>query len=388
MKKKLHVKKYIVLILASIHISVLYTAAEKGALMGIHSSLTPRQVAIAALQPYLPITTITNLVMKYYAPLWHSQTANTIPGPITLVPQEESIAFSLKPNNISLFSPETGTLIHSFNLEPENKMSLPSTIDFSQDGKLMAINLENNSIITIADILKCNIVHNLRSNDPISQMKFLKPDRLIASNRYNNAIKLWNTKTGNWISQISNHPHNSFTTAPDGLLLATNTGNLVTIWTTENDTFDYTHTIKNKRFSFSCMAFSPDSMQLAIGSWTRETMIGRWRYKIYILDLNTGTLIHKLAQYTKEEFDGITSIAYSSTNVLATGTKNGTILLWNPYKGKLLRKLEYHQAPVRSLFFSPAGTHLVSNSDNSTMVISEVPETKKEEKKDNRCLIS
>ncbi len=381
-------KKYILLILASVNICALYAAAEKDTLIDINNSLAPRQITLAALQPYLPITTITDLVMNYYAPQWRAQTIQAKGDLIGLVPQEESIAFSLKPNNILLFSPDTGTLMHSFNLElVEGDMRLRSTIDFSQDGKFIAINLENSPIITIADMFKCNIIHNIKNGYKIHQIKFLKPNRLIASSYFKNAIKLWNIKTGNWISQISNHPHNSFITASDGQFLATQLNNLVTIWTTKNDTFNCTHTIENKLCSFSCMAFLPNGMQLAIGSWTRETMIGRWRYKIYILDPKTGTLIHKLAQYTKEG-DGITSIAYSSTNVLATGTNNGAILLWNPHKGKLLRKLGYHQDPVRSLFFSPAGTHLVSNSHNGTLIISEVPETKEDEKKDNRCLIS
>ena len=60
-------------------------------------------------------------------------------------------------------------------------------------------------------------------------------------------------------------------------------------------------------------------------------------------------------------------------NILASGSKDSTIKLWDITTGELLNTLETHSDSVRSLAFAADGNKLVSGSEDGTIKIWRVP---------------
>ncbi len=53
---------------------------------------------------------------------------------------------------------------------------------------------------------------------------------------------------------------------------------------------------------------------------------------------------------------------------VATGSYDHNIILWNASNGKQIRTFSMHTAPVKTLYFSPDGTKIVSNAGNRVLV--------------------
>jgi WD40 repeat protein len=97
-------------------------------------------------------------------------------------------------------------------------------------------------------------------------------------------------------------------------------------------------------------ALSPDARLLAVNS----NAVGR---KVYVWNTEDGKTASVAGD---EEGAGIESLAFVSPNLLAIGTANGALALWNARTGKKLRDLPWHTSRIRALALSPDGTTLAS----------------------------
>jgi hypothetical protein len=110
------------------------------------------------------------------------------------------------------------------------------------------------------------------------------------------------------------------------------------------------------------LLFSPDGRQLATSTW---------RGKPQLFEVETGW---ELCQLSVDEpgnhWDAVNPLAFTRDgSLLATGGKEGVILLWETASGRLVLELRGHEGFTRSLAFSPDDRYLLSGGADTTALI-------------------
>ncbi len=107
--------------------------------------------------------------------------------------------------------------------------------------------------------------------------------------------------------------------------------------------------------SVNSVSFSPDGSMLASGSSDK---------RIRLWNAATGVLLHTLTGHE----GGVKSVTFSPDgSMLVSGGDDNTIRLWDVATRKELKTLEGHTTSVRSVAFSPDGSMLASGSDDNTI---------------------
>lgn len=110
------------------------------------------------------------------------------------------------------------------------------------------------------------------------------------------------------------------------------------------------------RKAILCCAFSAKDDLLATGSWDSDVRL--WAYG---KSKAAGT-----CQVLKGHNAAVHSVIFSKQGMLASGSHDKKILLWNPKGGVLLQELIGHEGWVRALSFNLCGTMLASAGDDET----------------------
>ena len=141
--------------------------------------------------------------------------------------------------------------------------------------------------------------------------------------------------------------------SPDGARLAV--ASSVGTWLYDAETYQPLSLLTGHTDNVSGVAFSPDGLLLATGSWDQTVRL--W-------DAVTGE--HK--QTFEGHWDGVLSVAFSPDGkTLVSGSNDATIRFWDVLTSAHKQTLEGHTDRINSVVFSPDGKTLVSGSEDHTV---------------------
>ena len=284
-----------------------------------------------------------------------------------------------------------------------------NAIAFSPDGQILASGGADQTIKLW--FLNTGEILTLKGHRDIIRAIAFSPDgQMLVSGSNDCTIKIWRQPFTKTPLTLKGHYGfvNSIAMTPDGRLLASACEGEVAelkLWQLPHGTeINYSDTV----YYVSCVAFSPDRQLLAIGRsfggiklWqmpSREEICtltpsgtvsaiafspdgkllasGSVGKTIKIWQLNTGEKLltpkmHSAAVTAlKGHSDRINSLAFSPDGkILASGSDDKTIKIWQLDTGKLICTLTGHSAAVQSVAFSPNGRMLVSGSWDTTIKI-------------------
>ncbi|MDF5716402.1 MAG: serine/threonine protein kinase [Rhizonema sp. NSF051] len=310
--------------------------------MGIPSSLRI---------PNLPLSSTT------YTLTQHCYALSSV-NSIAISPNHQTLASCHDDKKIRLWDLKTQKVIHTFVGHSQAVRSLA----FSPDGKVLATASDDKTIKlwnldTYQEIFTlCGHTHAVKS----VAFSFISPSQeeyvpILASGSWDKTIKIWNVNTGTEICTLTGHQLQVSAVAfsPQGELLASaSLDRTIRLWNISIDT-SLPPVNVSKQLSES---FQPILLEKELKNRPQYTLLGTLSGHAW----------------------AVLTVAFSPDGkILATGSEDNTIKLWQVNTGKIIDTLPGHSWSVVALAFSTDGEMLLSGSWDKTVKLWRV-HTKKE----------
>jgi WD40 repeat protein len=207
------------------------------------------------------------------------------------------------------------------------------------------------------------------------------PDgRAIASGSSDRTVKLWDIRTEECRQTLKGHASRVWSVAwsPDGKVLASGSEDCtVKLWDVSTGQCHHTYTGHTNWVCAVALSptppdFPPDQGEIEGGDDTKGRYIlasGSYDQTIKLWNVRTGECFQTLEGHD----NWVWTLAFSPHgDLLASGSGDHTIKLWDLKTGECIRTLEGHTSRVWSIAFSPDGQLLASGSSDPTVKLWEL----------------
>jgi WD40 repeat protein len=235
-------------------------------------------------------------------------------------------------------------------------------VAFAPQGTSLA-SAGDDCLIKLWNVESGEIIHTLDGNDhPIFCLTY-RPDGLVLmASGFDGNLSLFDTQTGKRLRKLAcpEADVRALAISPDGRLLAAAGRNgHIRLWSLT----DYKHLrdIEAHRLRVRSISFSPNSRHLASGGDDR---------RLCIWDADTGAEVSTLMNKSGR----IRSVVFCGDDVLAAGTTDNAIRLWDLASSSERLQLVGHTGSIAALAYHPGSRSLLSGSFDTTARIWKLPE--------------
>ncbi|HEY9674538.1 MAG TPA: NB-ARC domain-containing protein [Waterburya sp.] len=240
------------------------------------------------------------------------------------------------------------------------------SVAFSPDGQTLASSSYDQTI-KLWDVKTQKCLKILRGHrQAVTAIAFSPDGQQLASSSFDRTVKLWDVATGEGLKTFLGHTNRVWAVAyhPNGQQIASGGDDHATkFWNLK--TGRCTKTFKGHTNAVLSLALSPDRSYLASGH--EDQTVRLW-------DIKSGAIVQTLREHTNRvwsvAFQPATpqqSLVSRARGVLASGSADYTIKLWDWELGNCLQTLYGHTSWVWSIAFNPNGTQLASGSYDQTV---------------------
>ncbi len=285
--------------------------------------------------------------------LWNVETGKkicTIPGnnrnvrSVSFSGDGNTLASGHRDNTIKLWDVKTEKEIRTLT----GHTSYVNSVSFSNDGETLASGSDDNTI-KLWDVKTGQVICTFSEHgNRVTSVSFSSDAKTLASGSWDGTIKLWNVETHQLIRTIpaNNSGVNSVTFSIDGNTLASgHRDNTIKLWDVK--TGQEIRTLSGHKGSVNSVSFIPFFKTLVINQQGEIFMVN-------------GSSLSAILKF------GISSDG-KTLKILASGSDDKTIKLWNVETGQEIRTLSGHSSSVHSVSFSSDGKMLASGDAHGTI---------------------
>lgn len=248
-------------------------------------------------------------------------------------------------NNVRIFNTDNCRLIHHVT----GHDGAVRCVAISTNGEYFASGSYDKTV-QIRRTKDASLCHALKGHSKSVEVVMFSPDvKTLCSGSWDRTAFLWNILTGSIIVRLVGHGGlvQSLAFSPQGVSIATGSWDfLVRVWSLD----DYCQTEVDQQMSNGdqgCCKKDGDC-QKAMSQQMNPPKPS------YVLKKHTGN-VH--------------AVSFSNSDLLASGSWDKTVCLWNLSNGQLLHCLTGHEGWVQTLSFSQDGSYIVSASEDDTIRI-------------------
>jgi WD40 repeat protein/serine/threonine protein kinase len=230
-----------------------------------------------------------------------------------------------------------------------------TSLAFSPDGTRLAS--AGDQMVKLWDVATGLELRTLMGHTAtVQSVAFSRDGVRLASAGVDGTVKLWDAAAGLELRSLAGHTDtiHSVTFSPDGTLLASaGSDRTINVWETANG--HLLRTLEGHTDAVWSVAFSPDGKWLASASGREASMnYAPKPGEVKVWEVATGRELHTLQGHSGV----VKSVAFSPGGIrLASGSRDGTVKVWDASSGQMLRSLS---GWALSVAFSPDGTRLAS----------------------------